>query len=189
MQTEIVNKFGIETIKNFWVFIESLKFNPLDQDSSVVRGSLLKKLSPSIAGKYKEIADQLAFSLYRGVCYDKNSSYLYASFNCVSKGLNYYEECWENSEKIEELVKTVDQFNNFSSCLPTEDDYFNFILPSPESILEEYEEYDTIQSSNGIEKGKNQENFLGLFRVLRWKEKEKNILPKNRQKSIAYFKV
>lgn len=154
MQNEIINKFGSETVKNFWVFIESLKYDSSQQDSAVVRNTLLKKLSPTIAGKYKDIADEFAFSLYRGAFYDKTSTYLYAAFNAVAKGLNFYTECWNDSDKIEELIKTTDQFNNFSTCIPTEDDYFHSVIPSPESIVEDYEEYDEIQTANGVIKGK-----------------------------------
>jgi hypothetical protein len=149
MQTEIINKFGNETVKNFWVFIESLNFDNKKQDAAVVRDSLLKKLSPSVADKYKKIADEFAFSLYRGAFYDKQPIYLYASFDAVAKGLQFYNECWENSDLLEESVKTADQFNNFASCIPTEDDYFHSVIPSPESIMDDFEEYDDFQNSNG----------------------------------------
>jgi hypothetical protein len=45
-------------------------------------------------------------------------------------------------------------FNNFSTVLPTEDDYFNTIAPTPEDVWEDYEEYDFRNESLGNKKGK-----------------------------------
>jgi hypothetical protein len=57
-------------------------------------------------------------------------------------------------------VESLDQFNNFSTVLPTEDDYFNTIEPTPEDVWEDYEEYDYRNESLGNKKGKkkNKEN-------------------------------
>jgi hypothetical protein len=76
----------------------------------------------------------------------------------VSKGLDFYEKCWDNSSLIEPLVETIDQFNNFSAVLPTEDDYFNLIIPSPQNVLDEFEEYDDYLESIGNKKGKKNKN-------------------------------
>jgi hypothetical protein len=152
MQQEIINKYGKEVVQNFWIFIESLKFDSKKQDSSTVRSSILKKISPSTAKKYKDLGDELAFSLYRQVYYDKKNSYLYASFEAVSKGNEFYEKCWETPVLIDPLVEGLDQFNNFSTVLPTEDDYFNIIIPSPEEVWEDFEDYDDYHESIGNKK-------------------------------------
>jgi len=152
MQQEIINKYGKEVVQNFWIFIESLKFDSKKQDSSTVRSSILKKISPSTAEKYKDLGDELAFSLYRQVYYDKKNSYLYASFEAVSKGNEFYEKCWETPALIDPLVEGLDQFNNFSTILPTEDDYFNIIIPSPEEVWEDFENYDDYHESIGNKK-------------------------------------
>jgi hypothetical protein len=158
MQQEIVNKYGKEVLKNFWIFIENLNFDGKTQESSSVRASILKKLSPSIAEKYKEIGDELAFSLYREVFYDKTSTYLYAAFEAVSKGSDFYEKCWLDETKIESILSSVDQFNNFSTVLPTEDDYFHLITPTAQSVLDEFDEYDEYLESVGNKKGKKTKN-------------------------------
>ena len=154
MQLEIINKYGKEVIQNFWIFVEQLKFDSKTQDASTVRASILKKLSPSLAEKYKDIGDELAFSLYREVFYDKKSSYLYAAFNVVSKGNVFYQKCWENPTEIESLIEGINQFNNFSTVLPVEDDYFNLIMPTPQAVLNDYDEYDEYLESVGNKKGK-----------------------------------
>jgi hypothetical protein len=154
MQKEIINKFGKEVVQNFWIFIENLNFDSSKQDASSVRSSILKKISPSLADKYKEIGDELAFSLYRQVFYDKKNTYLYAAFEAVSKGSSFYDKCWLETNSIEPLVESLDQFNNFSTVLPTEDDYFNTITPTPEDVWEDYEEYDFRNESLGNKKGK-----------------------------------
>jgi hypothetical protein len=160
MQQEIINKFGKEVTQNFWIFIENLKFDSKKQDASSVRSSILKKISPSLADKYKQIGDELAFSLYRQVFYDKKNIYLYASFEAVSKGNDFYQNCWNNAITIEPIVESLDQFNNFSTVLPTEDDYFNLIIPAPQAVLDDFEEYDEYLESVGNKKGKksNKEN-------------------------------
>lgn len=154
MQQEIINKYGKEVVQSFWIFIESLKFDSKKQDSSTVRSSILKKISPSTAEKYKDLGDELAFSLYRQVYYDKKNSYLYACFEAVSKGNEFYEKCWETPAIIDPLVEGLDQFNNFSTVLPTEDDYFNNIIPSPEEVWEDFEDYDDYHESIGNKKDK-----------------------------------
>jgi hypothetical protein len=157
MQKDIINKYGKEVVQNFWIFIENLKFDSKTQDASSVRASILKKLSPSLAEKYKEIGDELAFSLYREVFYDKKNTYLYASFEAVSKGSVFYDKCWIDSTKIEPIVESIDQFNNFSTVLPTEDDYFSINTPTPQEIWEDYEDYDDHLESIGNKKGKKKQ--------------------------------
>jgi len=154
MQKDIINKYGKEVIQNFWIFIDTLKFDSKIQDAATVRASILKKLSPSLAEKYKEIGDELAFSLYRQIFFDKKNTYLYASFEVVSKGSNFYDACWLDSSKIEQIVEGLDQFNNFSTVLPTEDDYFNINSPTPQEVWDEYEDYDGHLESIGNKKGK-----------------------------------
>ena len=162
MQQEIINKYGKEVVQNFWIFIDNLSFDSKNQDASTVRGKILKQLSPTMAEKYKDLGDELAFSLYRNVFFDKKNVYLYASFEAVSKGLDFYEKCWENSSLIEPLVENIDQFNNFSTVLPIEDDYFNLIVPSPQNVLDEFEEYDDYLESIGNKKGKKNKNKKSL---------------------------
>lgn len=154
MQKELINKYGREVINNFWIFIENLSFDSKTQDSTVVRASILKKLTPSLAEKYKDIADEFAFSLYRDVFFDKKNTYLYAAFEAVSKGFDFYQKCWDDSSIITPIVENLNQFNNFSTVLPIEDDYFNLITPSPQNVLDEFDEYDEYLESVGNKKGK-----------------------------------
>jgi hypothetical protein len=164
MQQDIINKFGKENITSFWVFVETLQFDSTKKDASTIRSEILKKISPFTADKYKEIADELAFSLYRGIFFDKKSTYLYACFEVVSRGSVFYDECWDKPELVDPIAETVNQFNNFSTALPTEDDYFEFNTPSPQEVWEDYEDYDYKLESSGNKKGKkksktNQEEF------------------------------
>jgi hypothetical protein len=148
-ENELINNFGKEVYQNFWIFVENLKFDSKKQDAFSVRKSILTKLSPSLADKYKELCDELAFSLYRSVFYDKKNIYLYAAFEAISKGREFYQKCWEQPNIIEPFIESLDQFNNFSTVLPTEDDYFNVNTPSPNDVLEDYDEYlDYISSLN-----------------------------------------
>jgi hypothetical protein len=163
MQQDIINKYGKEAIQNFWIFIDNLKFDSKTQDASTARASILKLLSPTLAEKYKDIADELAFSLYRDVFYDKKNFYLYASFEAVSKGSTFYQNCWDNSVLIESIVENVDQFNNFSTVLPTEDDYFNLIQPNPQNVINDYDEYDLYLESLGNKKGKKTKSKKEVF--------------------------
>lgn len=163
MQQDIINKFGKEVVQNFWIFIENLKFDSKTHDASTVKASLLKKLSPSLAEKYKEIADELAFSLYRQVFYDKKNSYLYAAFDAVAKGSEFYDKCWVDKFIIDPLVESLDQFNNFSTVLPIEDDYFYNSTPTPEDIWEDFEDYDihleSIDNKKTKKKQKNENKY------------------------------
>jgi ribosomal protein S17E len=163
MQNDIINKYGKEVIQNFWIFVEQLKFDSKTQDAATVRASILKKLSPTLAEKYKDIGDELAFSLYREVFYDKKTSYLYASFEAIAKGNDFYQKCWENPTEIEPLIEGINQFNNFSTVLPVEDDYFNLIMPTPQTVLDEFDEYDEYLESVGNKKDKKIKNKRDEF--------------------------
>lgn len=158
MQKELINKFGKEVVNNFWIFIEQLRFDSKKQDAISIRSSLLKSLTPSLADKYKNLGDELAFSLYREVFYDKKNSYLYASFEAISKGYSFYQRCWESPEIIDPIVESLDQFNNFSTVLPTEDDYFSINSPTPQEVWDEYENYDEHLESLGNKKQKKTKN-------------------------------
>jgi hypothetical protein len=157
MQNDIINKYGKEAVQNFWIFVEQLNFDSKTQEASSIRASILKKLSPSLAEKYKDIADELAFSLYREVFYVKKTSYLYASFEAVSRGVVFYQKCWENPVEIESLIESTNQFNNFSTVIPIEDDYFNLISPTPQEVVNDFDEYDEYLESMG-KKGKKSKN-------------------------------
>jgi hypothetical protein len=154
MQQDIINKYGKESIQNFWIFIENLSFDSKTQDAQTVRGKILKQLTPTTAEKYKDIGDELAFCLYRNAFPDKKNSYLYAAFEVVSKGFDFYQKCWEDPNIVDSLIESIDQFNNFSTVLPTEDDYFNLIVPSPQNVLDDFEEYDDYLESIGNKKEK-----------------------------------
>jgi hypothetical protein len=157
MQQDIINKYGKEVVQNFWIFVENLKFDAKRQDASNIRASILKKISPSVAEKYKELCDELAFSLYRNVYYDKKNLYLYAAFEAVSKGGDFYNKCWIEPLKIETLIEGIDQFNNFSAVLPIEDDYFAINLPTPQEVWEDYEEYDETLEASGNKRAKKKQ--------------------------------
>lgn len=154
MQQDIIKKYGKEVVNNFWIFVDQLKFDSKKQDASSVRKTILKTLSPTLAEKYKDLGDELAFSLYRNVFYDKKNTYLYASFEAVSKGSDFYQKCWDNPEIIEPVAESLDRFNNFSAVLPTEDDYYSVNTPTPEEVWDDYEDYDEHLESIGNKKQK-----------------------------------
>lgn len=158
MQQDIINKYGKDVVNNFWIFIGNLNFLAKTQEATTIRASILKKLSPALADKYKEIGDEFAFSLYRQVYYDKKNAYLYASFEAVSKGSDFYDSCWLSPVKIESIVEALDQFNNFSTVLPTEDDYFNIMTPTPQEVWDDYEDYDEQLESVGNKKSKKRKD-------------------------------
>lgn len=154
----LINKFGKEVYQNFWIFVETLKFDSKKQDALTVRKQILTKLSPTLADKYKELCDELAFSLYRSVFYDKKNNYLYAAFEAVSKGKEFYQKCWDEPTSIEPFIESLDQFNNFSTVLPTEDDYFNVNVPTPNDVLDDYDEYLDYLNSNTNKKSNKKKN-------------------------------
>lgn len=154
MQSDIIKKFGKEVVDNFWIFVSQLEYDSKKKDASSVRKSILKRLNPTSARTYKELGDELAFSLYRSVYPDKKNTYLYAAFEAVSKGLAFYQKCWTQPEVIEPVVESLDRFNNFSTVLPTDDDYYSVNAPTPEEVWEDYEDYDVKLENNGNKKTK-----------------------------------
>ena len=117
-------KHDINTLNSFWSFVESVNYNSNTSDAESVRKDFLKKISPYIAESYKEICDELAYSLYRKVT-DKNVPlYLYSAYEAIAKGKEFFELCLQKPETVVQLSSTIDALNHFGNCLPTEDDYF-----------------------------------------------------------------
>lgn len=118
------NKYDKNTLNNFWSFVESVNYSSNSSDAESVRKDFLKKLSPYTAETYKEICDDLAYDLYRKVT-DKNVPlFLYASYEAIAKGSEYYNMCTQKPDTIVTFSTTIDALNHFGNCLPTEDDYF-----------------------------------------------------------------
>lgn len=141
MQTEVITKYGQDKVSSFWNFIDELKFDTKSKEAATARLDVMRRLSPTLADTYKNICDELAFSLVKNVYQNKKGNYIYAAFDAVSKGSEFYDLCWKDSSKIQPILDNTDPFNNFGSVIPTEDDYFSMIIPSPESIQEDFEEY------------------------------------------------
>lgn len=158
MQDQLVTKYGSETLKKFWSFIDELSFDGSVQEVATVRSNIMKKLTPATSDVYKDIADELAFSLYRNVYNEKKSVYLYAAFDAVAKGKGFYDNCWKDPLSINPLVEGLDQYNNFSNVLPSEGDYYVSVMPSVESVLDDYDDYDYRESFTSKAKDNRKSN-------------------------------
>jgi hypothetical protein len=149
MQSNIINKHGKDSVQNFWIFVDSLSFDSSKKASSATKQLILKKLSPTLAGTYKDICDQLALSLYKQVYAVKGNQYIHYCYEAVSRGESFYENCWTNPDVIEAIISSVDKFNDFGSCFPVEDDYY--CVPSEKTSSEEeffeddFEDYGTYE--------------------------------------------
>jgi len=149
MQSNIINKYGKDTVQNFWIFVESLSFDSSKKDSLATKQLILKKLSPMLASTYKSICDEMAYSLYKQVYLEKGNQYIHYCFEAISRGEQFYNNCWNTPEVIETIIASVDKFNDFGTCFPVEDDYYS--IPSQsESKVEEYfdedfEDYDSYE--------------------------------------------
>lgn len=124
-----INKFDKETLKSYWDFVDKLHYDCENQNAYVVKMDIMKRLSPMIAEKYKDITDALAFSLYREVYSDKKNSYLYACYDAISRGSKFYESCWLEPSLIAPLEARLNpdiiSEQNFSNVFPFEDDFYN----------------------------------------------------------------
>lgn len=117
-------KYDKNTLTSFWTFVESVNYNSNTSDAESVRKDFLKKISPYVAESYKEICDSLAYELYRKVTEKNVPLYLYASYEAIAKGREFFEVCSQKPETVVHLSTNIDALNHFGNCLPTEDDYF-----------------------------------------------------------------
>jgi hypothetical protein len=125
MDPDIRNKYGKDNIRNFWDFVSVLDFNPVKKDNLSVKKQIIRKLPPKTAELYRSIASDLSYALYNDAYSDMGNQYLYASFDAVAKGEDFYESCFKDSDNIESIISNVNISNNFSGCFPIEDDYFS----------------------------------------------------------------
>lgn len=125
MQKEILTKYSKETLQKFWDFVSTLEFDPASKDSSTVKKQVIKKLPPATAESYRTIASDFGYSLYNEYYSDMGNQYLYASFDAVGRGKEFYESCLGDEDVITKIVDKIDISNNFSDCFPIEDDYYS----------------------------------------------------------------
>ena len=123
-----INKFDKQTLQSYWDFVEKLAYDCINQNAYFAKVDIMKRLSPSLAEKYKEITDALAFSLYREVFSDKKNNYLYACYDAISKGSRFYEDCWLKPEIVTPLASRLNADiiaeHNFSNVFPVEDEFY-----------------------------------------------------------------
>jgi hypothetical protein len=125
MDADIRNKYGKDTIQNFWNFVCVIDFNPTKKDNLSVKKQIIRKLPPKTADLYRSIASDLSYDLFNKCYSDMGNQYLYASFDAVGKGEEFYESCFKDPDTIEKILTSVNISNNFSDCFPIEDDYFS----------------------------------------------------------------
>lgn len=111
-------------INDFWNFVDQLSFNCSTSDADSVRVDLLKQLSPATASKYKDTCDSLAHDLYRCVSVKNESSYLYAAYEAVARGRDFYTMCCDNINTIAPLLEHARTLNHFGNVFPTDEDYY-----------------------------------------------------------------
>lgn len=124
MSKNIFEKYDQSSINEFWGFVDQLEFDCSKSDADSVRVSLLKQLSPSAASRYKQICDDLAHNLYVAVSVKNESSYLYASYEAVARGKEFYTVCTDNINTIAPLLEHARTLNHFGNIFPTDDDYY-----------------------------------------------------------------
>lgn len=124
MSKSIVEQYGQNSLTEFWNFVDQLGFDCSTQDAETIKSSLLKKISPGVASKYKHITDTLAHELYSNVLIKKESTYLYASYEAVARGKEFYTVCSDNINTIAPLLEQVKTLNHFGNVFPTDDDYY-----------------------------------------------------------------
>jgi len=124
MARDIIEKYGQQSINEFWYFVDQLNFNCSNTDADTVRVSLLKKLSPSTASRYRSICDAYAYKLHSQVSTKGESPYLYASYEAVSRGKEFYTTCTDTINTVAPLLEQVTVLNHFGNVFPTDDDYY-----------------------------------------------------------------
>lgn len=139
MVKNIIEKYGKNSINEFWFFVDELNFDCSTSDADTVKVKLLKRLSPNTATKFKEICDDYAHNLYALASSKKETSYLYASYEAVARGREFYTTCTDNINTIAPLLEHARTLNHFGNVFPTDDDYFG---SAPTYVVQEDFDYD-----------------------------------------------
>lgn len=143
MYKNINEKYGQNSINEFWNFVDQIEFDCSKQDAEAVRLSLLKRLSPSAASKYKQICDAYAQELYSQVSKKSETTYLYASYEAVARGREFFTICTDNPNTIAPLLEHVRTLNHFGNVFPTDDDYYG---KAPSYAVEDaYEDFEDFE--------------------------------------------
>lgn len=133
-------KYTATDLKNFWIFIESLKFNSNTSDATTVRRTLLKMLAPSVAEKYREICKDFAMQLFEVTTLSNSDmSYLYAAYDAIAQGRDFYYDALK-AKSVASLLDKVQSNNNLCDVFPTDDDYYGSISSSGYVIEEDFDD-------------------------------------------------
>lgn len=119
----IIKKHGINSVDDFWSFVERLNFNSSSSDAEAVKLTLLKQISPVAAERYKSICDDLAYDLFNRV-QSSDKSLLYATYDVIAQGREHYEGCTQNPDTVVVQSKGTHALNHLGNVFPTEDDYY-----------------------------------------------------------------
>ena len=136
MSEVIKKKYGENSVGEFWIFIEKLNYKSCTADAESVKRGLLKSIAPHQSEKYHTIADIYARELAATIVSPDSTAFvglLPAAFLAVEKGKEVYNICLSkrtlpvNGAEIEQLSVT----NHLGNVFPSEDDYFNQVIPDP----------------------------------------------------------
>lgn len=138
MQTNNINS---NDLNNFWSFVDTLNFDSNSSNAETVRRDLLKRLTPNTAELYKEVCDKLAYQLYKTVTTKNIPLYLYACYEAIAKGKEYYSISISKPGSIVTLSESIDPLNHFGNCLPTDTDYYGSASTVTAEVNEFEEDY------------------------------------------------
>jgi hypothetical protein len=127
-------------LNNFWIFIETLKFNSATSDAATIRRVLLKQLTPTTAETYREICRNFATQLFSATTTSNSDmAYLYAAYDAISQGRNFFNDALK-AKSVAPLIEKVQPSNNLCDVFPTDDDYYGAASGSSYVVEEDYDD-------------------------------------------------
>jgi hypothetical protein len=132
MATDIIKKYGKDSINEFWNFVEKINFDSSVADAESIKLTLLKQISPTAAERYKDICDDLAHALRNKAGQKNVPIVLYVAYDAVAQGRDFYDVCVQKPATLSVQASQSNALNHFGNIFPTEDDYYG-VVAAPET--------------------------------------------------------
>ena len=145
MATDIIKKYGKDSINEFWNFVEKINFNSSVADAESIKLALLKQISPTAAERYKDVCNDFAYELCSKAKIKNIPIMMYTAYDAIAQGREFYDVCVQKPATLAVQTTQSSALNHFGNIFPTEDDYYGVVAgPEPTYTIDDDIDYDDL---------------------------------------------
>ena len=145
MATDIIKKYGKDSINEFWNFVEKINFDSSVADAESIKHALLKQISPTAAERYRDICNDYAYELCSKAKSSNIPIMMYTAYDTIAKGRDFFDVCAQKPTTFTVQTTQSSALNHFGNIFPTEDDYYGAVAtPETTYTIDDDIDYDDL---------------------------------------------